>query len=128
MPLVQISIRKCYSAAEKGLINKALHQALLVAFKIPEHDFNHRIHEYEAENFPIPPGKTERYMIIEMTIFPGRSKQAKEFLFSEVCKNLAELSLSPEDILIVLHEPQLANWGINGVSAENMDLGFKLDV
>ena len=39
-----------------------------------------------------------------------------------------ELGIAASDILIVLHEPPLENWGVRGVPASELDLGFNLKV
>jgi phenylpyruvate tautomerase PptA (4-oxalocrotonate tautomerase family) len=40
-----------------------------------------------------------------------------------------ELGISADDILVVLQEPSMENWGIRGGrSADEVDLGFRVDV
>jgi phenylpyruvate tautomerase PptA (4-oxalocrotonate tautomerase family) len=44
-------------------------------------------------------------------------------------ENLQKLNIQPNDILIVLQEPPLENWGIRGGHPANeIDIGFELDV
>lgn len=128
MPLVKISMRKGASAVQKAQINETIHRALVMAFQIPEHDFNHRIDEYEEENFHIPPGKSEHYMILEISVFPGRSLAAKRKLYLQVMDGLGVMGYASQDVLILLQEQSLENWGIQGKPASEIDLGFKLDV
>ena len=47
-----------------------------------------------------------------------------------VVRNLkAAPGIPPEQVLVVLHEPPLANWGVRGGrSGLDVDLGFKPDV
>jgi phenylpyruvate tautomerase PptA (4-oxalocrotonate tautomerase family) len=49
MPLVKISLLKGRSIAEKAAIIEAVHSALMAAFKIPAHDRNLRIFEFDKE-------------------------------------------------------------------------------
>jgi len=64
-----------------------------------------------------------------MDIFPGRSLDAKRKLYKTIVQNLNKLDIRPSDILIVLNEPPLDNWGVcGGTPASEIDLGFKLDV
>ena len=129
MPLVQISIRKQFGKDEKNQINDIIHHALVEAFKIPEHDFNHRFNEYAEENFHIPEGKSQKYMIIEMTIFPDRSLDTKRLLYELITKELEErLGLIKNEILIVLNEPVRDNWGILGKPSSEIDLGFNTNI
>ena len=128
MPLVKVSLLKGKSIEEKKALLDAIHAALLDAFKIPENDRSQRIFEFEPENFDIPDEKTSNYTIIEIDVFPGRSLDAKRKLYQKIVQNLNE-QIQPNDILVVLKEPPLDNWGVRGgMPASEIDLGFKLDV
>jgi hypothetical protein len=85
--------------------------------------------EHAPENFEIPPGRSERYTLVEITAFAGRSAQAKRALYQAIVWNLGEAGVSPDDVSIVLLEPPLENWGIRGGrSADEVDLGYRVDV
>lgn len=85
--------------------------------------------EVEPDNFEFPEGKTKDYTIIEMTVSPGRSVEAKRKLYQNIVGNLQKLNIQPNDILIVLKEPPFENCGIRGgYPANEVDFGFKLDV
>jgi len=129
MPLVRIEILKGRPTAEKSRFLQAIHAALVQAFGIPEDDRTQRLIEHDPENFEIPPGGSENYILVEITGFPGRSLTAKRALYKAIVRNLGEVAIPASDILIVLHEPSMENWGIRGgQSADEVDLGFRLDV
>jgi len=129
MPQVQIEILKGRSAAERRHLLDAVHEALVQAFSIPEDDRTQRIVEHDSENFEIPPGASELYMLIEITAFPGRSATAKRRLYEAIVHNLETVSVPAKDISIVLHEPPMENWGIRGGKpASEVDLGYRVDV
>jgi hypothetical protein len=77
MPLVTIETRRGLTVDQKKLVFDAVHAALVTAFQIPESDRHQRIVEYEPEDFEIPPGKGDRYMVVEIDAFAGRSNDAK---------------------------------------------------
>ena len=129
MPLVKVSLLKGKPKEEKKALLDAIHAALMEAFKIPENDRHQRIYEFEPDNFDIPDGKTSNYTLIEMDVFPDRSLDAKRNLYKTIVQSLEKLDIQPNDILIVLNEPPLDNWGVRGgVPASTIDLGFKIDV
>jgi phenylpyruvate tautomerase PptA (4-oxalocrotonate tautomerase family) len=106
-----------------------VHSSLVTAFKIPDHDRNQRIVEIDSDNYEYPSGKSDNYITVEMTVFPGRSIEAKRTLYQEIVTGLKALDIPSDDILIVLKEPPLQNWGIRGgYPADEVDIGFKLDV
>jgi phenylpyruvate tautomerase PptA (4-oxalocrotonate tautomerase family) len=127
MPLVRIEVLKGRAAPRRLL--SAVHAALVEAFGIPEDDRTARLIEHDPEHFEIPPGHTEDYTLVEITAFPGRSTTAKRALYAAIVRNLGAEGVPPDDVFIVLDEPALENWGIRGGrSADEVDLGFRLDV
>lgn len=77
MPHVRIEVVKGRPLAERRRLFQAVHDGLMEAFQIPDDDRTQRIVEHDAENFEIPPGSSDRYTLIEITAFPGRSAEAK---------------------------------------------------
>ncbi|MBF0549060.1 MAG: tautomerase family protein [Deltaproteobacteria bacterium] len=129
MPLVKISILRGRSVAEKKDLLDAVHSALVDAFKIPEMDRNQRLVEFDPVNFEIPSGKSDNYVLVELTVFPGRSIETKRRLYQRIVKKIGDLDISPDDVFIVLHEPPLENWGIRGgIPAIEIDFGFNIKV
>ena len=128
MPLVKIETRRTWIASQKKEIMEAVHSAMREALKIPENDRNIRFHEYIPEDFQVPSDKTENYILIEITMFTGRSLQAKKELYQGIVNKLGMLGVLATDVFIVLHEVPLENWGIRGgIPASEVDLGFKVD-
>ena len=130
MPIVKIEIRKGKSDEYKKAILNGVHDALVEAIKIPDHDRMQRLYELDKENFETPSTKTDNITLIEITMFKGRSNQAKKSLYKAIVNNLASNpGIDGNDIVIVLNEPPLENWGIrDGKPANEVDLGFEIKV
>lgn len=129
MPLVKIEVREGRSSSEKKALLGAVHSALVEALKVPGHDRTQRLYELPADCFEIPPDKSGMFTLVEITMFPGRSLDAKRNLYRALVRNLGELGIEPNDVLIVLHEPPMDDWGIRGgVPAGEVDLGFEVNV
>lgn len=129
MPLVRIEIIKGRPVPERKRLLEGVHAALVEAFGIPDDDRTQRLIEHDPENFEIPRGAGERYTLIEITAFPGRSATAKRRLYEAVGRNLEGAGVPTSDISVVLHEPPMENWGIRGGKpASEVDLGFRVDV
>jgi len=129
MPLVKIEILKGKSPEYKKTLFEEVHRALVDAFKIKEDDRLHRLYELDEEYFEIPKYKSGNFTLIELTVFKGRSYEAKRALYNAIAENLKKsLGIDSNDILIVINEPPLENWGIKGKPANEVDLGFKIDV
>lgn len=129
-PFVKIEIRKGYSSEYKKGILDGVHQALVDALGIPDSDRFQRIYELDKENFECPPDRTNAVTLVQITLFPGRSFEAKKKLYKDIVENLGQNpGINGNDIIIILLEPPLENWGIRGGQpASEVDLGFKIDV
>jgi phenylpyruvate tautomerase PptA (4-oxalocrotonate tautomerase family) len=130
MPLVRIEMRQGRGPAYRKAVLEGVHCALVEAFRIPDNDRHQSLIELAPEAMEIPPNKSESFVQIEITAFPGRSAGAKKHLYQAIVRNLGqEPGIEATDILIVLHEPPLENWGIRGGNpAAEVDLGFRLEV
>ncbi len=128
MPIVHVHVAAGRTALEKKALLDAVHAALVDAFRIPEHDRNQILHEHAAEHFESRHGLG--FTLVEATVFPGRTAEAKRRLFAAIARNLeAGAGVDPAKVLIVLHEPALECWGIRGGKpATEVAIGFELDV
>jgi len=128
-PLVKIEIKKGKSIEYKKALFNGVHEALVETIKIPDHDRFQRIYELENGNFEYPKTKTDNITLIEIIMFAGRSNHAKKALIQTINK---KLSITPgidvEDIIIILIEPPLENWSIRGKPANEIELGFNIEV
>jgi hypothetical protein len=64
---------------------EAVQSALLEALKIPEGDRALRLVEHQPSHFAIPPGCTEKFTLVEVPMFSGRSMGAKGGALSGYC-------------------------------------------
>jgi phenylpyruvate tautomerase PptA (4-oxalocrotonate tautomerase family) len=132
MALVRIEILKGRSAQEKRELLAAVHEALVAALRIPRGDPTLRIVEHDPANFQrpsVPHVTSERYTLVEIIMFSGRSEDAKRALYQEIVRRLAELEIPAEDVTIVLLESPQCNWGVHGgYPASEVELGFQVEI
>ncbi|MBE6935466.1 MAG: tautomerase family protein [Ruminococcaceae bacterium] len=115
MPLVRIEIIKGKSFEYKKEMLNAVHTALMNAIQIEDWDRFQRIYEIEDELFERSENKSEKFTMIEITMFQGRTKEQKARIYEEIVKELFErLEIQASDVFIVIHEPQNENWGLAG--------------
>lgn len=129
MPLSRIDVRRRRPDHEVQALIEAVYEAQREALGVPEDDRRIRYVEYAPERFAAPPDKTDDYTVVEISLLPGRSVEAKRALYASIVRRFGEVGIAPSDIFIVIHEPPLENWGIRGGQpASEVDLGFRLDV
>lgn len=114
MPLIKIGMIEGRTSEEKLKVVESVHNALVTAFKMSSGDKNIRIEEYKKENYILTEGKSEKYVLVEIAAFPGRTIDAKRLLYRTIVESLGSLGVPPEDIFILLYEEPLENWGIRG--------------
>lgn len=105
-----------------------MHSALVESLKIPEDDRIQTLYEHDELNFEIPPYKTKIFTLIEITMFPGRSLEAKRSLYKTITRNLKRLEIEEHDTMIILHEPAMENLGLRGKPGSEINIDFKIDV
>ena len=119
MPLVKIEIIKGKSLEYKKTVLDAVHVALENAIQIENWDRFQRLYEIEDDLFERSESKTDKFTMIEITMFPGRTKEQKSKLYKEIVKELNQrLGIKPTDIFIVINEPANENWGLAGIQRE----------
>ncbi len=130
MPLVKIEIIKGKPREYKQALLDSVHHALVKSLGIPDSDRFQRLYELPFNNFEYPPDRTPNVTIIEITMFKGRTLKAKRELYQAIVSNLKNKpGIGGHDIMIVLMEPPLENWGVRGGKpADDIDFDFKIDV
>ena len=115
MPVVKVSILEGKTPEYKKTVLDCIHDGLVESIGIEDWDRFQRVEEFSKEDFEKPDFKSDDFMIIEISLFPGRSKELKGKLIETVAGNLnRKLSVAPSDIFILISEPPLENWGIGG--------------
>jgi phenylpyruvate tautomerase PptA (4-oxalocrotonate tautomerase family) len=129
MPTATIEVRKTYTFEQETGIIDAVHAAMMEGLKIPEWDKTVRLIVHQPHRFPATPGRDERYTVISIDLFSGRSLAAKKALYHAIVNNLAPFGIPSDHIKILLREIPAENWGIRGgVPASEVDLGFEVNV
>ena len=101
----------------------------MTAFEYPPEKKFHRFIRLDKEDFIHPEDRSEAYTIIEISVFEGRSEQAKKALIRELFSNLEQSAgISPQDIEITIFETPKVNWGIRGKPGDELALNYKVEV
>ncbi len=98
----------------RAVISQAIHTSVVEALEYPSEKKFHRFILLDDEDFIFPPDRSERYIIIEMSMFEGRSVEAKKMLI----RLLYEYLSSPVSLLRISRSPSSRHHVIVGVSEE----------
>ncbi len=128
MPSTRIETRSGWLAGRQRKLIDAVQAALVEGIRIPEDDVCIRLLEYPDACFVVPADCGERYTIIEISMFEGRSIDAKRCLYAALAKRLAPLGISSSDVFVIVHDEHRQNWSARGIALCDVDLGFQVEI
>ncbi|MFK0729760.1 MAG: tautomerase family protein [Gloeotrichia echinulata GP01] len=127
--MVQI---KVYGLAEKlnpikTELSNIIHTSLIEGLHIqPEKRF-HRFFGLESADFYYPIDRSENYLIIEISMFEGRSVETKKQLLRLLIENIHQtFDIPVDDIEITIFETPKSNWGIRGLPGDELILNYRV--
>jgi phenylpyruvate tautomerase PptA (4-oxalocrotonate tautomerase family) len=115
--------------AIKPKLSEAIHACVVEALEFPVAKRAHRFFPMSSADFYYPDSATARYTIIEISMFEGRSIDAKKhlirLLFERIC---AETGRLPNEVEVTITETPRHNWGFRGSPGDEVSLQYKVDV
>src|SRR5213596_1528970 len=102
MPLVRIDVNQSRSPEQLRLLSRAIHDAILAEYGIPERDYfhiltEHRAGEIVAQDAGLGFERTSGVVMVQIFTQGGRSQEAKDSLYLAIAARLAEAGVSGED-------------------------------
>lgn len=128
MPSTRIETRRGWLGERRRAFLEAVQRALIAGILIPEGDRCVRLVEIDEVDFITGAEKGPGYTVIEISLFSGRSIEAKRRLYAALGAEVAAFGVEPKDLKVILHEVPRENWGLGGKPASEIELGFKVDV
>jgi phenylpyruvate tautomerase PptA (4-oxalocrotonate tautomerase family) len=114
---------------EHARISELVHAAAQRTLQLPPDKRFQRFLPLEPWQFVAPPDRSPRYLILEVTLFTGRSLAVRKALIRALMDDLSQgLGLSTNDVEITLLESPRENWGIRGQHGDEMVLNYKVEV
>jgi phenylpyruvate tautomerase PptA (4-oxalocrotonate tautomerase family) len=121
MPLVTISLSESWSPDDQRVIANGVHEAI-VGVGFPQTDRFQKIHRLSPDRFlyderhpDLTEPRSEKFVLIEITISFGRSVEFKKDLLTRIIRNLEQQpGISPRDIMVLFVETARENWAFAG--------------
>jgi phenylpyruvate tautomerase PptA (4-oxalocrotonate tautomerase family) len=128
MPSTRLETRAGWINGRHDQILEAIQRALIEGIRIPLEDRCVRILEYPPAAMTIPPDRGPGYSILEISMFKGRSLEAKARLYAALEREMAAFGLGEGDLKVIIHDVPFENWGLRGAPADPARISFKVDV
>ncbi len=114
---------------KKDKMSKVIHSCVVDGLEFPSEKKNQRFFLMEEGDFYFPKGRTEKYTIVEVSIFEGRSIETKKKFIGLLYKRFQEqLDILENDLEITIFETPKYNWGIRGLPGDEIALSYKVNV
>ena len=121
MPLVTISLSDSCSPEDQKSIADSVHEAI-VGVGFPQTDRFQKIHRLSPDQFfyderhpDLTEPRSEKFVLIEMTISFGRSVEFKKELLTRIIRNLEDKpGVPPRDVMMLFVESARENWAFAG--------------
>ena len=113
----------------KKEMSEVIHSCVVDALSFPKNKRAHRFFGLDADDFFCPAGRTERSTIVEISMFEGRSIDAKKSLIRLLFERAREeIGLAPADLEVTITETPKHNWGFRGQPGDEIGLNYKVEV
>ena len=113
----------------KAELSDVVHSCVVDALDFPEDKRFHRFFPLDPADFYYPSGRTTKYTIIEISMFEGRSVDAKKHLIRLLFERIdQQLNIPPQDLEITITETPKHNWGFRGLPGDEIELNYKVEV
>ena len=127
MAHVKIYGRRDVWQDRRGSVSDAVHRAVVGTWGLPEDKRFHRFLLLDADDLVAP--RAKEYLVVEILCFTGRSRSARRALIAAFYDDVAPtLGLSADDLEVIIVESPPENWGIRGVSGDELSLDYRVDV
>ncbi len=128
MPQVKIYGLRDVLNPIKPQLSDAIHSCMMDALQYPDDKRFHRFFPLDPSDFFYSPDRSDRYTILEFSMFEGRSVEAKKQLIRLLFERVQILGISTQDLEITIFETPKHNWGFRGLPGDEHQLNYKVDV
>ena len=129
MPQVKVYGHAAPLRAMQRELSDIIHSCAVDALAFPKEKRFHRFFPLAPEDFIHPSDRSDRYTIVEISMFEGRSTDAKKALIRLLFERVQrECGIHPIDLEITITETPRANWGFRGLPGDEHVLDYKVDV
>ncbi|MEJ0072011.1 MAG: tautomerase family protein [Pseudomonadota bacterium] len=114
----------------RAALSEAVNESISQAFKFPRERRLQRFFPMDREDFIYPAHeRSERYIIIEIDTFQGRSAATLKELVRQIYQRVtAATGIERRDIDVIISEQPRHAWGLMGDHGDEANLTYKVEV
>lgn len=105
MPVVRIDIAGPKPAEYKSALLRGARAGVLAGLGVPDDRVTVRLFETAPGDFDLPTCRTERYTVVDVTMYAGRTTDLKAACIAAVRERLADNpGIEPSEITVIFHD------------------------
>ncbi|WP_294772075.1 tautomerase family protein [uncultured Rhodoferax sp.] len=118
MPFIRTNLPQDMGLEQQRQVVDAIHQALVDAIGMPVDELFNLVTPYAPGQFACSRSfngvvRSERVVVVEITMRRGRSDAMKRALYAGIARNLeAHARVAPADLFIFVHENDYSDWSV----------------
>lgn len=113
----------------KQQLSDVIHGCVVEALSYPADKRAHRFFPLDRADFFYPEGRSDRYTIVEFSMFEGRSVDAKKRLIRLLFQRAQQqCGIMPQDLEMTIFETPRHNWGFRGLPGDEHALNYNVEV
>jgi len=118
MPFIRTNLPIDTKPEQQCRIVQGIHQALVDSIGMPQEELFNMVSPYAAGQFACSRNfnginRSDRVVVIEITMRRGRSDAMKRTLYASIARNLENnAGVAPSDIFIFMHENDYSDWSV----------------
>ena len=130
MPQAKIYGIREHLVPVRDAMSEAVNESISIALAFPRERRLQRFFPMDREDFIYPPHeRSERYTIIEIETFAGRSKDVLKTLVREIYRRVpAATGIEPRDLDVIISEQPRHAWGLMGECGDDIALTYRVEI
>jgi phenylpyruvate tautomerase PptA (4-oxalocrotonate tautomerase family) len=129
MAQIKIYGLKEHLVPRRETLSDVIHFCAVEALELPADKRFHRFFPLEKPDFIFPAGRSDNYIILEISMFEGRTVKSKKRLIALLFERIgSELGIGADDIEVTIFETPRHNWGIRGKPGDELELSYSVTI
>ena len=113
----------------KKALSDTIHACVMEALQYPKEKRAHRFFGLEPSDFFYPADRSENYLILEISMFEGRSVDTKKALLRLLFQKIkTEIGIQEQDVEMTITETPRHSWGFRGLLGDEAELDYKVNL
>lgn len=128
MAQVKVFARHRHLEEVRDQLSDVIHRVLRKTLGLPADKRFHRFLGLDETDFRHPADRGERYTVVEIVMFAGRTDQTKRACLRALMSEIpAAVDMPVDDLEVVILEVPKSNWGIRGAVGDELQLSYEVE-